>query len=730
MKILKKLSLLVALLVPLLFTSCGGGSSSCSAPAIFFGLVAANVCGNGSAVKSQPTPAVFATVTTFVGTSNSHGSPDGTLFFDSPWNLAVDSLGNVYVTGGMGSQVVRKISAIGVVTTFAGMEGPPLSQGSFADGIGTAARFQNPTGIAVDSNDNVYVADNLNQTIRKITSAGAVTTLAGSAGFAGSADGTGTSARFKNPEGIAVDSNGSVYVADFGNATIRKITSAGVVTTIAGTAGVKGSADGNGAAAKFQEPYGVAVDASGNVFVADASNRTIRKISSAGVVTTFAGTAGSYGSVDGTGASAKFGSPYGVAVDSSGDVYVADNSNSTIRKITSSGIVTTIAGTASSTGLTDGTGANARFKYPHGVAVDLSGNVYVADLANSAIRKITSTGVVTTIVGSYALWGFDISSSGSADGTGIDTKFKSPTGIAVDINGNVYVGDYGNATIRKITAAAVVTTMAGTVGSWGSTDGTGAAAKFYITHGVAADSAGNVYVADTGNYTIRKITSAGFVTTLAGIAGSVGSADGNGVDARFNNPSGVAVDSNGNVYVADTENATIRKITAAGVVTTLAGTAGSIGSADGTGAVARLYYPYGVAVDSSGNVYVADTLNHSVRKITSNGLVTTLAGTSGSWGSADGAGADAKFDYPVGVAVDSSGNVYVADWGNATIRKITSAGVVSTIAGIKGFRGSADGTNVDAKFGYPWGIAVDSTGQILYVTDIYQNTIRKIILMP
>ena len=729
MKILKKLLLLVALLVPLLLISCGGGSSSCSAPAIFFGLVAGNACGNGSTIESKSTPAVFATVTTFAGTSNITAA-DGTIFSGNPWKVAVDSMGSVYVTGGVTSQVIRKVTSKGVVTTFAGIEGPWLSIGAFADGTGTAARFQSPTGITIDSNDNVYVADNLNQTIRRITSAGVVSTLAGSSGLAGSADGVGIAARFKNPEGIAVDSSGNVYVADTQNSTIRKITSAGVVTTLAGTAGVSGSADGNGAAAKFVYPRGVAVDSSGNVYVADTGNQNIRKITSTGVVTTFAGTAGSYGNADGTGAAAKFSSPFDVAVDSSGNVYVADNDNSTIRKITSTGIVSTIAGITSLRGSTDGSGADARFKYPHGITVDSSGNVYVADFGNGTIRKITSVGVVTTISGGGALGGVDIGSFGSADGNVGDARFALPAGVAVDINGNVYVGDYGNATIRKITAAGVVTTLAGTAGQKGSVDGTGAAARFQGTFGIAIDARGNAYVADNYNNTIRKITPAGVVTTLAGTAGVVGTTDGSGIDAKFGYLSSVAVDINGSVYVADTGNSTIRKITAAGAVTTIAGTAGSTGSADGTGAVAKFFYPYGVAIDSSGNVFVADTSNHTIRKIASTGLVTTLAGSPGVWGSADGAGADAKFDYPVGVAVDSSGNVYVADWGNATIRKITSAGVVTTIAGIKGFRGSTDGTNVDAKFGYPWGVAVDSTGQILYVTDIYQNTIRKIILTP
>jgi sugar lactone lactonase YvrE len=276
----------------------------------------------------------------------------------------------------------------------------------------------------------------------------------------------------------------------------------------------------------------------------------------AGVVTTLAGTAGSSGTTDGTGSAAKFNYPHSVAVDSSANVYVADTFNHTIRKITVAGVVTTLAGTAGSGGTTDGTGSAALFYFPGGVAVDSSGNVYVADSSNHTIRKITAAGVVTTLAGTAGAFGI-----GSTDGTGSAAKFKYPQGVAVDSSGNVYVADTSNNTIRKITAAGVVTTLAGTAGSSGTTDGTGSAAKFYFPYDVAVDSSGNVYVADAGNNTIRKITAAGVVTTLAGTAGSSGTTDGTGSAAKFNNPISVAASDIGTLYVADYTNFTIRKIT-------------------------------------------------------------------------------------------------------------------------------------------------------------------------
>jgi hypothetical protein len=350
-----------------------------------------------------------------------------------------------------------------------------------------------------------------------------------------------------------------------------------------------GTADGTGAAARFNEPAGVAVHGAGNIFVVDNWNHTIRKITPSGVVTTLAGTAGLSGSADGTGAAARFSQmdpmysvgPQGVAVDGAGNVFVADTDNGTIRKITPSGVVTTLAGTAGSGGSADGTGAAARFSGPYGVAVDGAGNVFVADTDSDTIRKITPSGVVTTLAGTAWL-------SGSADGTGAAANFWHPSGVAVDTAGNVFVADTFNYTIRKITPAGVVTTLAGTAGLSGSADGTGAAARFDFPSGVAVDGAGNVFVA-AGS--IRKITPAGVVTTLA-VSG------------------GVAVDGAGNLFVSG--NNAIRKISTSGVVTTIVGVAAPVSAGNFPGPLpASIVFPSGVAIDSStGKLYI--TLHDAV----------------------------------------------------------------------------------------------------------------------
>lgn len=573
------------------------------------------------------------------------------------------------------------------------------------DGNGLNARFLNPVGVAVDTVGNIYVADGGDHTVRKVTPGGLVTTLAGSSGQGGSSDGTGGGARFVYPHALAVDADGNVFVTDSGNRTIRKITTSGRVTTLAGNT-------------SFNLPQGIAVDGAGNVFVSDTGNSTIHKIAANGVVTTFAGLSGQTGVADGTGADARFTYPFGLASDAAGNLYVADFGNSAIRKITPGGTVTTLAGTPGATGNADGNGPSARFDHPAALSVDAAGNVYVIDTSNQTVRKISPSGSVSTLAGTAG-------AGGRADGVGPAARFFYPSGIGVTGAGLVYVGDTGNHTLRVVTAAGSVSTLAGSTGSAGSSDGTGRDALFSYPGGVAVDGPGNLYVADHDNHTIRKVNTSGVVTTFAGAAGVAGSADGTGGAARFNGPTSVAVDGGGNVYVADAGNTSIRKITASGAVTTFAGVSGAAGSTDGAGAGARFSKPQGVAVDSAGNVYVADTGNHTIRKVTSAGVVTTLAGAAQQSGSNDGFGGGARFNGPYAVAVDNDGNVYVTDFFNSTIRKVSAAGAVTTLAGLAGQNGFAEGFGSAARFNQPYGVAVNRAGDV-FVTDTYNRAVRKI----
>lgn len=317
--------------------------------------------------------------------------------------------------------------------------------------------------------------------------------------------------------------------------------------------------------------------------------------------------------------------------------------------------------------------------------------------------------------------------AGSTNGPAATARFNHPVGLATDLAGNIYVADTENSTIRKITSGGNVSTLAGLAGSFGTNDAIGGGARFYGPQAVAANNSGQIYVADSGNSTIRKITAGGLVSTFAGVGGVSNSFDGTGSNAQFYHPEGVAVDAGGNVYVADTWNHTIRKITTAGAVTTLAGLAGNFGAADGTNSKARFNRPTGIAIDSATNIFIADSLNHTIRKITPNGSVRTIAGLAGVWGSADGTNNAARFYLPEGISVATNGDLYVTDSGNQTLRKISFIGtnwVVTTVAGLNGLAASANGTGSNAQFYFPAAIGFDSAGY-LYLADTGNNTIRS-----
>lgn len=608
------------------------------------------------------------------------------------------------------------------VATLAGAAG---GQGYF-DGTGTTVRFASPLGLAAIGS-NLYVADNTNHVIRKIdTATGAVITLAGSFGAAGSTDGTGSAARFNSPGGITAVGT-TLYVCDTGNHTVRKIVStSGAVTTVAGSAGNAGSADNTTATlVRFNSPRGIATDLAGSaLFVADTGNHKIRKVvASTGATTTYAGS-GAAGADNGVGTAASFSSPEGIACLGS-DVYVADTGNHTIRKITPSGAVgdvTTFAGTAGVHDFTDNvTGSLARFFSPSSLAA-IGTDLYAADTGNQVLRKIDASAFVTTLAGGAL-------AAGHVDGAGTSARFNGPKGIGT--NGTyLYVADTQNHAVRRLTVAGIATTLAGNPPQAGTTNDTGAAARFRGPAG-AALIGDNVIVADTGNHTIRRITSTGTVTTIAGYPGVSGFADGTGTSGLFTNPQGI-VEVDGVFYAADTGNHAIRKVTVSGAVTTFAGAPpptpvpGFVNSTTGT--AARFNTPKGIASDGV-SLFVADTGNHAVRKIViATGVVTTLAGTGAAGFGNNPTGTSASFNSPEGIAVIGN-NLYVADTGNHAVRKVVNslAAAVTTIAGAApptAVSGYADGSGTSARFSSPRGIA--AVGSVLYLADTGNHAIRRI----
>ena len=480
-----------------------------------------------------------------------------------------------------------------------------------------------------------------------------VSTLAGIAAH-GSADGTGTAARFYRPSGIAIDAAANAYVTDAGNNTIRKITPAGVVTTLAGSPGTCGNADGLSTAARFDTPWAIATDVAGNIYVEDAGNNAIRKITPQGEVTTVLVKSGTtvsgqdlqlaadrlpaafasapipssngwqYDPVvnesypNGLAAGFLLLPPPSLATDSAGNAYTVVEA--TICKTTPAGTTTTLAGVSRSYGAQDGVGSAARFSWTLSPATDLVGNIFVADTKAATIRRITPAGEVTTVAGTSRLWADSV-----AEGNNPAARLIAPNALAVSATGDILVAD--DSTVRLVTPAGAVSTLAGLHPgiACGSADGTGSAARFGRSMSIALARDGNLYAADTANHTIRRITPAGVVTTLAGSPGAKGTADGTGSAARFASPGGIASDTTGNLYVFDHESYTIRRITSTGVVTTIAGRPGVSGWDDGPAASATFDDMQDLAVDAAGNVFVGCCGRNTVlRRIAATGTVTSI----------------------------------------------------------------------------------------------------------
>ena len=672
------------------------------------------------AVLLTPRPGVAQefTITTFAGGFNAggfnvEGGPANQAWLSRPGGVAVDSGDNLYIADTENHRI-RKVDSTGTITTIAG-----TGESWFGGDGGPAvqARLDSPLGVAVDSGGNIYIADTRNNRIRKVDSTGTITTIAGTGDNVYGFDGDGgpaVQARLYRPGGVAVDSTGNLYIADTRNNRIRKVDSTGTITTIAGTGDNVYGFDGDGGPAvqaRLYRPGGVAVDSGGNIFIADTGNHRIRKVDSAGVITT----------IDWK----RLETPLGVAVDSGGNIYIGNTDNHRIRKVDSAGTITTIAGTGESGDGGDGGPAiQATLYYPRGVAVDSTGNLYIADTRNNRIRKVDSTGTITTIAGT----GF-----GGDGGPANQASISSPRGVAVDGGGNLYIADTENNRIRKVDSTGTITTIVGTGGGGDSGDGGPAGqAKLYYPRGVAVDSGGNLYIADTGNHRIRKVDSTGTITTIAGTGdGGFDGDEGPAKQAWLSGPGGVAVDGGGNLYIADTRNNRIRKVDSTGTITTIAGTGERGFSEDGGPAVqVWLDTPLGVAVDSGGNLYIADTTNHRIRKVDSTGTITTIAGTGDRGFGGDGHPAhQAWLSGPGGVAVDGGGNLYIADTRNHRIRKVDSIGTITTIAGTgtgRFGRFSGDGgPAVQAWLYNPGGVAVDGGGNV-YIADTFNQRIRRL----
>ena len=637
----------------------------------------------------------------------------------NPLGVATDAGGNVYFTA---QNCVFKTDRNGTLFLIAGNSHPGYSGDG---GPAVAAQLHSPAGLAVDAAGNVYIADTLNHSIREVTTDGTITTIAGLGrpGYSGDG-GQAVNGLLNHPTGLAIDSSGNLYVADVYNNRIRKI-SGGVINTTAGSGSngiaITSTTSGAATAAALSQPNGVAVDGSGNIYIADTGDNGVKKIDTAGNISVIGGNgSGGYTGDGGKATSAQV-APYALASDSAGIIYVADLHNGRIRKI-SSGTITTVAGSGAFGFSGDGGKATSAALAVYGVAVDSSGNLYMVDSIDNRIREISSGGTITTVAGNGSL---QYSGDG---GAAINAELLFPSAVAVDSAGNYYIADTYNNAIREVTPGGIISTVAGN-GSFGYSGDGGYAVNAQLgqPRAIVVDTAGNLYIADSAKAVVRKVTPDNTIFTVAGTGVPGYSGDGGqAAAAQLVQPSGLALDAAGNLYIADSDANAIRVVSPSGIINTVAGVGLPGFSGDGGPATAaQLNYPLDVAVDRAGNLFIADSFNNCIRKVSLDGTITTVAGTGAFGNSGDGGpAASAQLDSPRRVTVDGAGILYIVDSGNNTIRRVISDGSITTIAGngTPGYSGD-NGPATSAQLDQPSGIAVDASGNI-YIADALNDVIR------
>lgn len=711
---------------------------------------------------------------------------------DQPTSVAVATSGVFYIASPSQNRVFKvDTSGTPQLTVIAGNGTPGYSGDA---GLAVNASLRSPQAVAVDSLGNVFIADTQNNVVRKVDTTGTITTVAGNGGSGFSGDGgAATSAKLARPFGLAIDGAGNIYIADIDNNRVRKVDTSGTITTVAGNGAAGFSGDGGPATvASLNQPMSVALDSAGNIYISDGGNHRVRKVGATLIITTVAGngTSGS-NTINVPATSVGLSGRLGVVLDGAtpADIFIADADDGLVREVNgTTQNITTVAGngcfgysldSSCNFNVANGDGTSAKtasLNGPLGVAVDVSGNVYIADTGNLRVRKFVVAGNINTVAGNGLTYSGDNSPA-------LNASLKSPQGVAAaqDGSGSVFIADSDGNLVRKVDIGGTITTIAGN-GCFGyqvgnavvnvpkcdkptdltAGDGNPAInASLGGPTGVAQDRTGNLFIADASNQRIRKVDTSGNINTVAG-NGCHGFAVGNppscnttndvsagdgvfATSASLNFPSSVAVDGSGNIFIADTDNHRIRKVDTTGTITTVAGngcqgfavgspplcnTTNDVTAGNGVLATsASLNFPSGVALDTSGNLYIADQSNQRIRRVdaaTQN--ITTVAGNGFQGYSGDGRVAtSAMLNFPAAVALDGFGNLFIADFGNQRIRRVDAATqVITTVAGDGSFGFSGDlGPATLAMLANPGGLTVDGSGNLL-LADTFNDRIRKV----
>jgi hypothetical protein len=661
------------------------------------------------------------------GASSGDGGPATAAQFQDVGPVWLDGAGNALITDSvndMFSRIRRVAAATGIITTVAG--------GGIGDGDpATAARLQEPYGVAV-AGATTYISELLSDRVRKV-SAGRIATIAGGGTTHLGNGGPATAATMSSPVGVAFDAAGNLYISDQRANTVRKVDPSGRITALAGSGSPTFSGDGGPALTAGLSVSGIAADAQGDVFIADGGNNRIRKVDTAGTITTVAGggTPATGVGDGGPATQASLTNPNAVAVDARGDLFIADSSDNRIRRVdAATRRITTVAGTgvAGSTG-DGGRATRAQIGYPLAVAVDPAGDVYFSDLSASTIRRVDTAGIITTVAGGGT------PATGVGDGgPATSASLARPEGLAFDPSGNLLIGDANESRVRKVTAGVITTIGGNGTHGFGGDGGPATSAELSYPAGIAYDHAGNLYIADSSNSRVRKIDPSGIITTVAG--GGVG----DGLPATsigLSGPEGLSTDASGDVYIAECGTSRVRKVGADGVITTVAGGGAPFDQlGDGRPATgALLSCPAGVSVvaphagtagPAGGSLLIADCGANRIRLVDPTGKISTIAGTGTAGYNGDNRPASqAQLSCPSDAKVDAAGNVYVADMGNNRVRKVDPSGIITTVAGDGNTGYGADGPATAAHVNGPTGLAVDGV-RGLYIAENRHSRIRRV----
>lgn len=672
------------------------------------------------------------------------GGPNNLLALSSnlsgPVAVAADGNGDLYIASRFAHRIF-KVDITGVLTVRAGTGVPAFSGDG---GTAAGASLNSPGDVALDAAGNIFIADTLNDRIRRVDAlSGFISTVAGTGanGFSGDG-GPATRASLAHPGGLDLDAAGNLFIADTGNHRIRRVDAAtGIISTVAGdgTDGLSGDG-GLAVAASLNNPNAAALDATGNLFIADVGNNRIRRVDVAtGIISTVAGNGDrGFGGDDGPAIDASLGFPDGMAFDIAGNLFIAELLNNRIRRVDgATGVISTVAGNgASGVGGDGGLATSANLWRPQGVAFDFTGNMFIADHVNQRIRRVNAaTGIIATVAGnrSFGYSGYSVPAT--------DASIFVPRGVAIDAGGNLFIADSGNRRVRRVDAATgIILAVAGN-GSGSITSGDGdfgpaLYASLRSPTGVTLFADDRLlFIADRADHRIRRVDNdSGIITTAAGNGFPGFSGDGGlSTSASLNSPWGIAFDAAGNLFIADSENHRIRRVDSlTGIISTVAGNGvSSFGGDGGPATSANLNFPTGVAIDPAGDIFIADRDNHRIRRVDSTtGMISTVVGRSiaGSGGDC-GPASRARLDQPWAVAFDDAGNLFIADLGNQRIRRVSAVtGVISTVAGNGVFDFTGDGgPATSASLADPVGVALDASGN-LFIADSGSRRIRRVLL--